>query len=184
MPTYKVGLNAAKTRIHLAVGAASIPAGYTQLGTFTMNDVTDPTSPVSTNSVTEVLYHQVQEILGRTEWDDITEAALFPDNITDMSSLTIYKGWASAPEVVTAPTITGTAQVGEVLTSVLGTWTGSPTTARQWKANGVNIPNATAATYTVLIGDLDKTITVEVTATNAFGVTTTLTVPTAAVIAE
>lgn len=66
------------------------------------------------------------------------------------------------------PAITGTAQVGQVLTATNGTWTGNPTItyARQWKADGVNIAGATGTTYTPVIGDIGKVITVTVTATN------------------
>ena len=81
------------------------------------------------------------------------------------------------------PVITGTAKVANVLTSTTGTWDGSPTFTRQWKANGTNIASATAATYTPVSGDIGKTITVAVTGTlNAVALTKT-SAPTVAVVA-
>lgn len=80
------------------------------------------------------------------------------------------------------PAITGTAQVGQTLTSSNGTWSGSPTFTRQWKANGTNISGATNSTYVPVVGDIGKTITVTVTATNAGGSATATSAATAAVV--
>ncbi|BCW49595.1 hypothetical protein StoSoilB13_19370 [Arthrobacter sp. StoSoilB13] len=69
---------------------------------------------------------------------------------------------ALAPAPV--PTITGTAKVGSTLTAVPGVWGPAPVTlAYQWKANGLVITGATAATYVPVTGDVGKTITVTVT---------------------
>ncbi|MDI7923398.1 hypothetical protein [Ferirhizobium litorale] len=92
-------------------------------------------------------------------------------------------GGIGSPNNSVLPTITGTAQVGQTLTSTTGTWTGSPTYARQWKADGVAISDATAATYVPVIGDIGKTITVTLTATNAAGSAYVTSAATAAVIA-
>jgi len=66
------------------------------------------------------------------------------------------------------PTITGTAQVGVQLTAVAGTW--QPTTAAspitftyRWKSDGSDISGATSATYTPVVADLGKAISVTVT---------------------
>jgi len=88
-----------------------------------------------------------------------------------------------APDNTAAPAITGTAKVGSTLTSTTGTWTGSPTYARQWKAGGVAISGATAATYVPVSGDLGKTITVTVTGTNDKGKVSATSEATAAVVA-
>lgn len=89
------------------------------------------------------------------------------------------------PANTVLPAITGTAQVGQVLTVSNGTWTGTPapTFARQWKADGANIAGATATTYTPVVGDVGKVITCTVTATNAAGTLPATTAATAAVIA-
>jgi hypothetical protein len=90
-----------------------------------------------------------------------------------------------APSNTVLPAITGTAQVGAVLTSTTGTWIARPgaTFARQWKAAGVNIVGATGATYTPLVGDIGKVITVTVTATNTQSSVAATSAATAAVIA-
>ncbi|WP_406871616.1 hypothetical protein WHT83_14950 [Aminobacter sp. P9b] len=90
-----------------------------------------------------------------------------------------------APANTVAPSITGTAQVGQTLTAANGTWTGreAPSLVRAWKANGVAIPGATAATYVPVVGDVGKTITVTVTATNWKGSASATSAATAAVIA-
>lgn len=89
------------------------------------------------------------------------------------------------PANTAVPTITGTAQEGQVLTSTNGTWTGTPapTFTRQWKAGGVDIAGATAQTYTPVADDVGKTITVAVTGTNSAGNATATSAATAAVVA-
>jgi hypothetical protein len=75
-----------------------------------------------------------------------------------------------SPVPTIAPAITGTVQVGNVLTLSTGTYTGSPTSyARQWTLNGLAIPGATASTYTPVVGDAGKTIGGYVVATDAYG---------------
>jgi hypothetical protein len=98
-------------------------------------------------------------------------------------------GWTAVkgepPANTVAPAITGTAQVGQTLTVSNGTWTGSPTPTftRQWKANGTNISGATATTYVPVVGDIGKTITCTVTATNSVSSAQRTSAATAAVIA-
>lgn len=91
----------------------------------------------------------------------------------------------TAPTLTTAPTITGTAQVGVVLTGNAGVWAGNPTptVTRVWRANGVDIAGATGATYTPVAGDIGKTIILRETATNSQGSDSANSVATAAVIA-
>ena len=83
---------------------------------------------------------------------------------------------AAAPVNSSQPTITGTPQQGKTLTASNGVWTNSPTSfAYQWQrcnADGsscVNIAIATKKTYTLVAADVDHTIRVVVTATNADG---------------
>lgn len=90
----------------------------------------------------------------------------------------------SAPRNTVLPTITGTAQVGQTLTSTQGTFTGTGNTyARQWTANGVDIGGATANTYVPIVGQIGQVIRVRVTATNPNGSVSATSLPTAAVIA-
>lgn len=92
------------------------------------------------------------------------------------------------PINVTPPTITGTAQENEVLTSSDGTWTNSPLSyTRQWQIDDgtgwIDILGATSATYTVTAGDVGSTIRVLVTAVNSEGNSTPVpSEPTATVI--
>ena len=96
-----------------------------------------------------------------------------------------HDGLPTDPANTVAPAITGTAQVGQTLTSTTGTWTGKPTPAltRQWKAGGVAILSETAATYVPKVGDVGKTITVTVTAMNSTGTVSATSAATSAVIA-
>jgi hypothetical protein len=85
-----------------------------------------------------------------------------------------------APKNTTAPSISGTAQVGQVLTANPGTWDSStqPTYVYQWErcnttgAACASIAGATAQTYTVQSSDQGSTLRVKVTATNTSGAST------------
>ena len=94
------------------------------------------------------------------------------------AALTALAGAATtvAPVNTTAPTITGTAKVGQTLTAGDGTWSNTPTSyAYQWlRCNGggnscVNVANGTQKTYTLVGVDAGNTMRVRVTATNADG---------------
>jgi putative cell wall-binding protein/peptidoglycan/xylan/chitin deacetylase (PgdA/CDA1 family) len=68
------------------------------------------------------------------------------------------------------PTITGTPQVGQVLTANPGTWTPAPATfTYQWLRNGTAVAGATNATYTPVAADAGATLTVRVSGTPAGG---------------
>lgn len=74
------------------------------------------------------------------------------------------------PVNTTLPAVTGTAQVGQVLTTTNGSWSNSPTSyTRQWKADGANIAGATGLTYTPVVGDVGKVISCTVVAVNEGG---------------
>lgn len=87
----------------------------------------------------------------------------------------------AAPTNTLEPSIAGVLDEGEVLTAIDGVWTGSPTFTYQWKADGANIPGATAKTYTIQAGDVGKSISVAVTGTNSAGAATAESAPTAEV---
>src|SRR5205823_5522868 len=80
------------------------------------------------------------------------------------------------PTNLVPPQVLGTAQVGQMLTSSVGTWTGSPKKFtyrwRRCQANGtgcVAIPRATQGHYTVTPDDIGSTLSLVVTATGAGG---------------
>ena len=79
---------------------------------------------------------------------------------------------AVAPSNTVAPAISGTAVVGQVLTTTTGTWTGypAPTYSYQWKRGATNI-GTNSSTYTLVQADAGNTsnITCVVTATNTEG---------------
>ena len=78
----------------------------------------------------------------------------------------------SVPVNTVAPVISGTAAVGNVLTSTTGTWTsdtGVTGYLYQWTRDGVNIASATSSTYTLVTADLTKTILCKVAATDSDG---------------
>ena len=79
----------------------------------------------------------------------------------------------AAPSNSDPPSISGTAQEGQALTSSSGTWTGHPTSfAYRWRdcdasgANCLDIAGATEATYVLQASDVGSTLRVVVTATN------------------
>ena len=93
-----------------------------------------------------------------------------------------------SPTGIAAPSVTGTAQQGQALTALPGTWTASDATfAYQWQhcdaagANCADIAGATAQTYTVTPADVGATLHVVVKATNRFGSAAALSAPTAIV---
>jgi hypothetical protein len=82
----------------------------------------------------------------------------------------------TAPRNTARPTISGTPQVGEVLTADPGTWTGGVSSfAYQWQrcepngTNCIDIDGATGKTYGVRTLDVGFTLRVKVTATNLAG---------------
>lgn len=97
---------------------------------------------------------------------------------TDEAALPVFvvAGSLGAPSVVAPansvlPAISGTLNLGQLLTTSDGTWSGSPTFTYQWKRGGVAIGGATNNTYTTVLADVGTTITSTVTATNAGGAT-------------
>ena len=77
----------------------------------------------------------------------------------------------AAPLNLTSPVASGTAQVGQTLSTTDGTWQGIATItfAYQWRRDAVNISGATSSTYTLLAADYTTDIDCVVTATNGLG---------------
>lgn len=98
--------------------------------------------------------------------------------------ISVNPGAGGNPPVLTvAPAITGTAEVGETLTSNNGTFTGDATITYtyQWFAGGVAISGATSSTLVLASAQLGKVITVRVTATNSSGTSAGFSAATSAV---
>ena len=99
-------------------------------------------------------------------------------------------GGTTPPSNTALPTVSGTAQQGDTLTTSNGSWTGSPTSyAYQWQdcdssgANCASISGATSSSYTLVSGDVGHTIRAVVTATNGGGSTAASSAQTAVVVA-
>jgi GH25 family lysozyme M1 (1,4-beta-N-acetylmuramidase) len=95
----------------------------------------------------------------------------------------------SVPAAIAQPQLAGTAQVGQTLTSSVGTWSGSPSGfAYAWQrcdASGANcapIADATGSSYTLSPGELGATVVLAVTARNSAG-SQVATAPATAVVA-
>ena len=72
----------------------------------------------------------------------------------------------AGPVALSTTEIAGSGRVGSVLTSTEPTWDPAETVVtRQWLRNGSRISGATGTTYTVVAGDLNAAITLEVTGT-------------------
>jgi predicted RNA-binding protein with TRAM domain len=87
---------------------------------------------------------------------------------------TLSKTSAATPAVVAAtfstaptPTISGTATFGQTLRAVTGDWSNTPGFTYEWTRSGSTTVIGTAATYTLAVADLGKTITVTVIGTKA-----------------
>jgi hypothetical protein len=83
---------------------------------------------------------------------------------------------AAAPQNTAPPTITGTAKEGSTLTATDGTWSNGPTSfTYQWQrcaSDGTgcgDLAAGTSKTYTLVAGDVGRTLRVVVTASNADG---------------
>jgi hypothetical protein len=126
---------------------------------------------------------------GKIEQVVFNTPALGGATISDDSAIVAdYSAMAAAPVNTVAPSISGSAAVGSTLTASPGTWSGSPLIyGYQWKqcdsagSSCTPISGATASTYTVVSGDSGQTLAVAVTATNAFGTTTSVSGATAMV---
>ncbi|QLQ11515.1 MAG: CHAP domain-containing protein [Nocardioidaceae bacterium] len=83
---------------------------------------------------------------------------------------------------VTAPAITGTAQIGHTLTATAGTWSPKATTTLQWLVDGVAVKNATGATFSPRPADVGKQISLRVQASRDGYTTRAVTSPATAAV--
>lgn len=134
----------------------------------------------------EKTYRDAQLALENTYHSDLAtlktnkEAALIAAGLNADGG--VPDGYGS-PRNTVAPAITGTAQVGQVLTCSTGTWSPTGTYTRQWYKGAVPISGATGGTYTPIVGDIGGLIKCKVTATNPYGAQSKFSNITTAVIA-
>jgi hypothetical protein len=84
----------------------------------------------------------------------------------------VGNSYGSLPVNIVAPAVTGTATVGQTLSTTNGTWTAAPPISGftyQWQRNSVNISGATSSTYLLVEADIGNPIRCVVTATNPLG---------------
>ena len=77
----------------------------------------------------------------------------------------------AAPLLLTSPVASGTAQLGQTLSTTDGTWQGIATIAftYQWRRDASNIGGATSSAYTLVAADYTTDVDCVVTATNGLG---------------
>jgi len=85
----------------------------------------------------------------------------YSGSVTSVATATV--GGSSLPALTGAVTITGTAQVSQILTANTANLDGTGTISYQWKRGGTDITGANSSTYTVQQADVNSTITVTVT---------------------
>lgn len=108
-------------------------------------------------------YTPVADQVGETLTVQVTASKPgYADGVATSAATTAVKGPVHNR---IAPTISGSAAVGSVLTGSPGTWQPSGTTfTYKWSANGTAISGATKTTYTPTTAVLGKTLTLTVTA--------------------
>ena len=105
--------------------------------------------------------------------------------MTGILMMSVGNSYGSLPVNTVAPVVSGTATVGQTLSTTNGTWTGAPapTFTYQWQRNTTNIGGATSSTYVLVSADAGNTVRCVVTATNAVGIASANSNSTATVIA-
>ena len=110
--------------------------------------------------------------------DDAGKALRYRVSATnDGGGITVWSalhaiGSLDTPEPTTAPSITGSTSLGQLLTATPGDWTNAPTFSYQWQrcaAQCTDIANATRDTYRTTRADAEQRIRVVVTARNSAG---------------
>lgn len=173
MSTFQIAFDNVTKVATVQGSGATLPVGSVNIGLFDhVSDPDDELGGVADKDDNHVIYHHVQKALYARSAADPSQMAMFPDNITDMASITIV---LPEPVNTVAPAVTGTAQVGQVLTAANGTWTGSGTYTRNWQtsedADGpwIDIAGATNANYSPVVGDVGNYLRAYVVATNVNG---------------
>lgn len=112
---------------------------------------------------------------------DNTQAGLINIlNVWTDDGTTVFYNWSQpdsqtpgtpAPVFSVQPTVSGTAQEGQTLTSTTGTASNTSSYSRQWLRAGVAVSGQTGATYALTSADIGSAMSVRVTATGPTGLT-------------
>ena len=143
----------------------------TALGTdTTTHDSTIQTPPAGLqpgNAANTKFTNAVLQIVNKGKGGNLTTAAM-------ASAITSGISGFVAPTNTTAPVVSGTASIGNNLTTTNGVWTGSPTNyTYQWTRGGAAIAGATAGVYALIGADSGTSVGCQVTAENGAGSATT-----------
>lgn len=105
--------------------------------------------------------------------------AITPDGkgrYCDLFTVDLPPNWANQfepelPASLTAPSVTGSAEQGQTLTRVSGTWSGfpTPTLTGIWQRDGVDVSGATGATYLIGASDISSRLRYKEIGTNPSG---------------
>lgn len=154
-------------------------AGNGYIFTLPNVNISDYTSNASAKDQDQMLDLSCTALLDAKNPNPALRKLMFIDRVGAPSVIT-----NSAPFNTILPVITGQAKQGVTLVSTTGSWTGYPavTFAYKWQKNGATIAGATSSTYVVAAGDVGSRISVEVTATNAAGIVSAVSLETAVVI--
>lgn len=106
--------------------------------------------------------------------------------MTGILMMSVGNSYGSLPINTVAPVVSGTATVGQTLSTTNGTWTAAPAITGytyQWQRGVSDIGGATSSTYVLVSADAGNTVRCVVTATNAVGATSANSNSTATVVA-
>lgn len=122
---------------------------------------------ITDRSFVERLAVVVGVVVGDTDVTVVVD--YFPKLLTAQPALEVTA--LAAPVNTVAPVISGDLDEDDVLTCVVGTWTGeeAPVFSFQWENEGTPISGATSITYTIQASDAGDDLTCDVTGTNASG---------------
>ena len=190
--TNAVGNSSANS--NATANVAAIAPGAPTIGTATSTGTTTATvaftAPVSNGGATITTYTATstpdnitgtlsQAGSGTINMTGLTAGTSYTFTVTATNSVGTGSASASSNSITTfstpvntvAPVVSGTATVGQTLSTTNGTWTGTATITftYQWQRNGVNITSATNSTYTLVAADASNPIRCVVTGTNAYG---------------
>lgn len=140
------------------------PGTWTGTPAFTYSWQVDGTP----NGATERQYAPVAADVGHELSCRVTATNPAGQATADSTALTVAE---TRPVNLTAPSIRGTAAVGDTLSCDPGTWSNVPDLAERWLRDGAVITDATGATYDVADADAGHQLVCRVTATNGHGTT-------------
>jgi hypothetical protein len=113
----------------------------------------------------------------------VDEVAIYGGALKAAKVLAHYQAAFIAPQNTAAPSLSGTAAIGQTLSVAPGAWTGgpAPTVTEQWQrcdvsgANCTDVVGAKSATYVVADADAGSTLRANVTGANGGGAVTVAT---------